>query len=163
LEKECEQGKKLLNRAPQKAFHVQDFNPEGLYRSYRDSATGLELPLFGVFDLEGKHQLSFEITTDSISNAGEPGSLISYMPFQKTQVSLREIHKNRMTSEIALSRICIPLGIIPGLALFVFGLTFAPLTLSFGLVQYIRDLYSNNMIILWHDNWSDQTGAARAA
>ena len=31
------------------------------------------------------------------------------------------------------------------------------------LVQYIRDLYSNNMIKLLHGNWSDHTGAARAA
>ena len=31
------------------------------------------------------------------------------------------------------------------------------------LVQYIRDLYSNNTIVLLHDNWSDHTGAARAA
>jgi hypothetical protein len=31
------------------------------------------------------------------------------------------------------------------------------------LVQYIRDWYSNNMIELLHDNWSDHTGAARAA
>ena len=31
------------------------------------------------------------------------------------------------------------------------------------LVQYIRDLYSNNMIVLLHDNWSDHIGAARAA
>jgi hypothetical protein len=54
LEKECEQGKNLLNRAPQKVFHVQEFNPEGLYQSYRDSATGLELPIYAVFDLEGK-------------------------------------------------------------------------------------------------------------
>jgi len=30
-------------------------------------------------------------------------------------------------------------------------------------VQYIRDLYSNNMIVLLDDNWSDHTGAARAA
>ena len=31
------------------------------------------------------------------------------------------------------------------------------------LVHYIRDSYSNSMIILWHDDWSDHTGAARAA
>jgi pimeloyl-ACP methyl ester carboxylesterase len=31
------------------------------------------------------------------------------------------------------------------------------------LVQHIRDLYSNIMIILLHDNWSDHTGATRAA
>jgi cytochrome b561 len=31
------------------------------------------------------------------------------------------------------------------------------------LVHYICDLYSNNMIVLLHDNWSDHTGAARAA
>jgi hypothetical protein len=27
-------------------------------------------------------------------------------------------------------------------------------------VHYIRDLYSNNVIMLLHGNWSDHTGAA---
>jgi hypothetical protein len=31
------------------------------------------------------------------------------------------------------------------------------------LVHYIRDLYSNNTIMLLNGNWSDHTGAARAA
>jgi hypothetical protein len=31
------------------------------------------------------------------------------------------------------------------------------------LVHYIRELYSNSVIMLWHGNWSDHTGAARAA
>jgi hypothetical protein len=67
LEKECEEGKNLLAKAPKTLLHLEDFSPYGLYQTYQDGGTGLELPVFAVFDLEGEHQLSFEITTDSIN------------------------------------------------------------------------------------------------
>jgi len=35
--------------------------------------------------------------------------------------------------------------------------------LRFALVHYIRDWYSNNTVMLLDGNWSDHTGAARAA
>src|SRR6516162_757254 len=104
LEKECEQGKTLLAKTSKTLLHLEDFDPYGLYQTYRDEDAGLELPVFAVFDLKGKHQLSFEITTDSISGAAEPGSLPSYMPFEKTQVSVREINKQRIRNELALTR-----------------------------------------------------------
>ena len=64
LEKECEDGKALLAKAPKTLLHLQEFDPYGLQQTYRDEATGAELPVFAVFDLEGSHQSAFEITTD---------------------------------------------------------------------------------------------------
>ena len=66
LEEECEQGKALLAKAPKTLLHLQEFDPYGLQQTYRDEASGAELPVFAVFDLEGSHQLAFEITTDSL-------------------------------------------------------------------------------------------------
>ena len=37
------------------------------------------------------------------------------------------------------------------------------IVLVLALVHYIRDLYSNNTVMLLDGNWSDHTGAARAA
>ena len=61
LEEECEQGKALLAKAPKTLLHLQEFDPYGLQQTYRDEASGAELPVFAVFDLEGSHQLAFEI------------------------------------------------------------------------------------------------------
>ena len=113
LEKGCEEGKTLLAKAPKKLLHLQEFSPYGLHQTYRDGATGLELPVFAVFDLEGKHRLDFEITTDSITAAAEHRSLPSYIPFQTTQASVREINKGRIKAERVATRISLILGIIP--------------------------------------------------
>jgi hypothetical protein len=116
LEKECEQGKTLLAKSPKALLHLQEFSPYGLHQTYRDEATGVELPVFAVFDLEGKNQLSIEITTDSITATAEPRSLPSYIPLQTTQASLREINKDRMKAERTATRISVILGIFPALA-----------------------------------------------
>ena len=75
LEKKCEQGRTLLAKAPKTLLPLQEFSPYGLHQTYQDEAAGLELPVFAVFDLEGNHQLTFEITTDSIAPATVPKSL----------------------------------------------------------------------------------------
>jgi hypothetical protein len=126
LEKECEQGKTLLAKSPKALLHLQEFSPYGLHQTYRDEATGLELPVFAVFDLEGKNQLSIEITTDSITATAEPRSLPSYIPLQTTQASVREINKDRMKAERTATRISVILGIFPALAFLFSGLTTLP-------------------------------------
>jgi hypothetical protein len=98
LEKGCNQGRGILANVPKTFLQLQEFSPYGLHQTYRDEATDLELPVFAVFNLEGNHQLAFEITTDSIAPAVEPKSLPSYIPFQKTQASVREINKRRMSA-----------------------------------------------------------------
>ena len=120
LEKECDQGRSILASAPKTFLQFQEFSPYGLQQTYRDEATDLELPVFVVFNLEGNHQLSFEITTDSIAPTAEPKSLPSYIPFQKTQASVREINKRRDRGERAAGRVSLILGIVPSAGLFFF-------------------------------------------
>ncbi len=116
LEKECEQGKSLLAIAPKTLLHLQEFDPYGLQQTYRDEATGAELPVFAVFDLEGNYQLDFEITTDSLPTTNQPKSLPAHVPFQKTQAFVRKINDRRMKSERTLTRLSVLLGIFPALA-----------------------------------------------
>jgi hypothetical protein len=44
LEEECEQGKTLLAKAPKTLLYLQEFDPYGLQQTYRDEASGAELP-----------------------------------------------------------------------------------------------------------------------
>ena len=119
LEEECEQGKALLAKAPKTLLHLQEFDPCGLQQTYRDEASGAELPVFAVFDLEGSHQLAFEIATDSLPTTNQPQSLPAYVPFEKTQAFVRKINDRRMKSELALTRLSVILGIFPVLSFLV--------------------------------------------
>jgi hypothetical protein len=92
LEKECEQGKALLANSPKTLLHLQKFNPNGLLQTYRDETTGAELPIFAVFDLEGSHQVAYDITMDSGPATARPRSLPAYVPIQKTQDFVRKIN-----------------------------------------------------------------------
>jgi hypothetical protein len=134
LEKKCEQGRTLLAKAPKTLLQLQEFSPYGLHQTYRDEAAGLELPVFAVFDLEGDHQLTFEITTDSIAPATVPKSLPSYIPFQTAQASVRKINKVRLRSERAVGRISVILGIVPVLAYFFSGVTALPSMVEAGIL-----------------------------
>ena len=134
LERECPQGRTLCTKAPRKLFRFQEFSPFGLQQTYRDQSTGLELPLFAVFDLEGKHQFVSEITTDSISPIAEPKSLPSYIPLVKTQTSLRELNKGRMKSEQVVSRVSVILGIFPALIYFLLRTTAIPGVMEAGIL-----------------------------
>ena len=135
LEKECDQGRSILASLPKTFLQLQEFCPYGLHQTYRDKATDLELPVFGVFNLEGNHQLSFEITTDSIAPTAESKSLPSYIPLQKTQISVREINKRRDSGERAAGRISLILGIAPVLAYFFSGLATFPALMEAGILM----------------------------
>ena len=116
LERECEEGKALLAKTPKTLLQFQKFNAYGLQQTYRDEATGTELPVFAVFDLEDKHQFAVEVTTDSVSTTGPANHLRSYIPFQKTQASVRKINERRRKAELVATRISSILGIFPVLA-----------------------------------------------
>jgi len=115
LEKECEEGKALLAKAPETLLHLQELDPYGLQQTYRDDVTGAELPVFAVFDLEGDHHLTWEITTDSVPITSKPKSLPAYVPFQKTQTSVMKMNERRMNTERAVTRVSFILGIFPAL------------------------------------------------
>src|SRR5260370_23339210 len=116
LEKECEQGKSLLAIAPKTLLDRPEFDPYGLQQTYRDEATGAELPVFAVFAVEGNYQLDFEISSDSPTTTNQPKSLTAHVPFQKTQAFVRKINDRRMKSERTLTRLSVLLGIFPALA-----------------------------------------------
>jgi len=113
LEKECEEGKALLAKTPNTLLHLQEFDPYGLHQTYRDDSTGAELPVFAVFDLEGRHQIACEITTDSVSETAQTNSLPGYIPFEKTQAFVMKINDRRMKAERAVTRLAVILGILP--------------------------------------------------
>jgi hypothetical protein len=116
LEKECEEGKTLLAKAPKTLLNLQELDPYGLQQTYRDEGTGAELPVFAVFDLEGNHQIAFEITTDSVPAAERTNSLPAYIPFQKTQAFVRKINERRMKAERAVTPFAVILGIFTAFA-----------------------------------------------
>ena len=117
LEEECEEGKALLATSPKTLLHLQEFDPHGLEQTYREEVTGAELPVFAVFDLEGSHQLAFEITIDSLPTTGQPESLPAYTPFHSTGAFVKKINDRRMISEGVLARLSVLLGILPVLSL----------------------------------------------
>src|ERR1700754_663016 len=41
LERECQQGKTLLAKAPKTPLHLQEFTPYGLHQTYREEKTGI--------------------------------------------------------------------------------------------------------------------------
>jgi hypothetical protein len=113
VEKECEDGKALLAKTPDTRLHLQEFDPYGLHQTYLDESTGAELPVFAVFDLEAGHQVSCEITTDSVSATAQTKTLAAYLPFKKTQPFVRKINDRRMKAERAVTRLAVILGILP--------------------------------------------------
>ena len=116
LEQECDQGKTFLAKAPVTLLHLQEFDPSGLEQTYRDEATGAELPVFAVFDLEGDHQLIFEITAESVPTVADSNSLSAHLPFEKTQAFVKKINERRIKAERAIIPISGVLGILPALA-----------------------------------------------
>lgn len=115
LEKECNQGRSLIAKTPNKLLQLQKFDPSGLEQTYRDDATGAELPMFAIFNLEGDHKFAFEITAKSIPRRGEPCSLFAHIPFDKTQAFVKEINQRRMEAEGMFTQIWIVLGIVLGI------------------------------------------------
>jgi hypothetical protein len=116
LEKECDEGKAFLAKAPAPLLNLQEFDPSGLEQTYRDEATGAELPVFAVFNLEGNHQFSLEITTEAVPTTADSTSLPAYIPFKKTQAFVKKINERRMKAERAIIPISLALGIFPALA-----------------------------------------------
>jgi hypothetical protein len=113
LEKECDEGKALLAKTPAPILHVQEFDPSGLEQTYRDEATGAELPVFAVFNLEGKQQLTCEITTEFFPVPADPTSLPAKIPFRKSQAFVRKINERRTRAERMVTILAGAFGVLP--------------------------------------------------
>ncbi len=119
LERECEEGRIVLENAPATLLHVQEFDPTGLRRTYLDDSSGAELPLFAIFNLDGPRQCSFEVTAEL--PAPVPGSvdLQQMMPLDKAQPFVRKINKKRMKADRLSIIVAGLIGIAPALAFLV--------------------------------------------
>jgi hypothetical protein len=113
LEEECEEGKTLFATTPKAILHFQEFDPNGLEQTYRDEASGADLPVFAVFDLEGSHRLTVEITMDSSPAIDQSKSLLAYLPFRKTEPFVRKINERRIKADRAVAWLSLVLGILP--------------------------------------------------
>jgi hypothetical protein len=122
LEKECEEGKRFLAKAPAPLLELQEFDPSGLEQTYHDEITGAELPVFAVFNLEGNHQSSFEITTEFVPTTADPASLQARIPFKKSQAFVRKLNQHRAKAERVLAILASILGLGPATA-YVFSRT----------------------------------------
>ncbi|MBV9105166.1 MAG: hypothetical protein JO313_03995 [Verrucomicrobia bacterium] len=116
LEKGCGEGKTLLAKAPAVLLQVQEFDPCGLAQSYQDKVTGAELPVFAVFNLEGKQQSTFEITADLLPTSSDRSGLEAKLPFEKGQSFVKKMNERRMRVERAITIIIGMLGTLPVLA-----------------------------------------------
>jgi hypothetical protein len=159
LEKECDEGKAFLAKAPAPLLNLQEFDPYGLQQTYRDEASGAELPVFAVFDLEGSHQIACEITTDPVLAIGETKSLPAYIPFKKTQAFVTKINDRRMKAERAATRLAVILGIWPVLIYIFTHITIianaaVPYVLMGGWIlgaflAYVLGLFVLNRLLPW--------------
>jgi hypothetical protein len=113
LERECPEGKILLGKAPEALLQLEEFDPSGLEQSYRDEATGAELPVFAIFSLEGIDRFTFEISTESLPRIADQSGLWAHIPFQRTQAFVRKINQRRMKAE-RFTLMCVILGIMLG-------------------------------------------------
>ena len=119
LERESEQGRAVLAKNLKKVQQLQRFNPHGLLQTYRDEQIKAELPVFAVFNLEGSNRLTSEITMASVSTNAEPGSLASFLPFERSLEFVKEINAARMRAERMALLMSAVAGIIGTLVFFL--------------------------------------------
>jgi hypothetical protein len=113
LEEVCQEGKTILASNRKATLHLHEFDPCGLEQTYRDEASGAELPVFAVFDLEGSHRFGKEITTDSRPTDSQPKSLPEHLPFRKAEPFVWKINDRRITFERCVAWLSVVLGIVP--------------------------------------------------
>src|SRR5947199_316506 len=99
LEKQCAEGRAFAANMPGASLDLEEFDPSGLERTYRDEATGAALPVYAFFDLEGEPRLAFEITSESVPAATHATSLMAHMPFKKSQTFVKELNEPRIKAE----------------------------------------------------------------
>jgi len=159
LERECDQGRIVRAKAPEQLLHLQELDPRGLEQTYRDEASGAELPVFAVFNLEGDHRCTFEIAPESVPKNADPASLQAHIPFTKTQAFVRKINERRIKAQRLVALMCVMLVCLPAtvyLVLLTIGMvapTFAFIVVAGkvlgGLLAYIVSVSVLDRVCPW--------------
>jgi hypothetical protein len=108
LEFRTSQGKKLQSTLVKSAY--PELDPTSLTQTYADSKTGLELPLFAVFDLEGPARQEYRISTGAAPRT--IGGLESFLPWSRVQASVRALNARSLTAHQWVSRVAVLCGIV---------------------------------------------------
>jgi hypothetical protein len=108
LEFRTSEGKKLQSTLVKSAY--PELDPTSLAQTYTDSTTGLELPLFAVFDLEGPASQEYRVSTSASPRT--LGGLESFLPWSRVQASVRTLNARSLTAHQWVSRIAVACGIL---------------------------------------------------
>ena len=92
LERQTEAARQLRGQARARRRPYLELDPAGLKRTYRDGASGLPLPVFAVFNLEGSPQLHAYIGAVRRTAYGAGLSLANHLPFEQTQQQLKGLN-----------------------------------------------------------------------
>jgi hypothetical protein len=96
LEKSTLEGSTMLARSPWKTLPYLKFDPSGLRQTYCDKATGAELPVFAVFNLEGSCELRAEIEMDRRPVFDASLNLANKLPFAKAHKFLEGVNQKNL-------------------------------------------------------------------
>src|SRR6266403_2165408 len=96
LERNTEQGRILIAKAPRKSLPYLEFDPSGLKQTYRDEKTRAEPPVFAVFNLEGSNELHAYIGAKRKSSYGAVLKLANHLPFAKAQKFLESVNRHNL-------------------------------------------------------------------
>ena len=107
LERNTEQGRTLIAKAPWKSLPYLEFDPSGLKQTYWDEKTHAELPVFAVFNLEGSNELHAYIGAKRKSSYGAVLRLANHLPFAKAQKFL-ESDQSAQSKGMARRQLLLP-------------------------------------------------------
>lgn len=96
LERQTEAARQLRSQATGQRRPYLELDPAGLKRTYRDGHSGLPLPVFAVFNLEGSPQLHAYIGAVRRTAYGAGLSLANHLPFEHIQQHLKQINRRNL-------------------------------------------------------------------
>jgi hypothetical protein len=96
LERQTEAARRLRSQASGQRRPYLELDPAGLKRTYRDAQSGLPLPVFAVFNLEGSPQLHAYIGAVRRTCYGAGLSLANHLPFEQIQQHLKQLNRRNL-------------------------------------------------------------------
>lgn len=87
LEMDTREGEKI-RKAHSSSETYPELDPAGLTQSYSDPGTGLELPVFGVFELNGKATKTYNVSLHDQDMSAQLNCLDSKLPWTRVRNSL---------------------------------------------------------------------------